>query len=75
MTPCHNCPIQPSCTKKYSKPATCLHKPVLLPTHNISLNYANLGRKRIAFGGVNNAFRRMGRQENVLRNGMVEGWE
>ena len=74
MTPCHNCPIQPSCQKKFSKPTSC-NRPVLLPTHNISQQYADIGRKRIAFGGVNNAFRRMGMQENVLRNGMVEGWE
>ena len=74
MTPCKDCCIVSSCQKKFSKPTSC-NRPVLLPTHNISQKFANLGRKPIAFGGVNNAFRRMGRQENVLRNGMVEGWE
>ena len=74
MTPCKDCCIISSCQKKFSKPTSC-NRPVLLPKQNISLNYANLGRKPIAFGMSDNTFRRMGRQENALRNGMTEGWE
>jgi hypothetical protein len=74
MNPCKGCCIEPSCTKKHLKPTSC-NRPVLSPKQNVSKDFANLGRKRIAFGGTDSTFRRLSRQENVLRAGMVEGWE
>jgi hypothetical protein len=75
MTPCEGCPIQPSCEKKHEKPTICKSRPVLLPAQNCSQGFANIGRKRIAFGQVNRVFRMMERMEHKVKLGVVEGWE
>jgi hypothetical protein len=42
---------------------------------NLTKGFAEMGMKRIAISGGENGIARMGKDEHMLRVGLIEGWE
>lgn len=74
MNRCEACCILPTCQRKFEKPKSCKHRPVLHSRFNASGGFANnarWGRFNLASSmGID--LRRMATAEHKIRQGLME---
>jgi hypothetical protein len=74
MNPCETCCILPTCQRKFEKPKSCLHRPVLQSRVNASGGFANntrWGRFNLS-SSIGTDLRRMATAEHKIRQGLLE---